>query len=178
MIRQRKQNVASGFTIAELLVAVSVFLVIITVVLGGLVSSIARERSSRLKTQLENDIYVLLDGIEREIAQSTRIGCGSLEVDCDDGSLLVIELVDGRVIEYGLSAGNIYKSVDGGAQLVAVSGQAGSVDAWRIWVKGAAVGPGDLTQPVAAVSVAATTAEESDIHAFRYFTQFNFDVSS
>lgn len=168
-----------GFTLVELIVAVSLFLLVTTVVLGGLVSGIARERESRFKAMLQGEMSTFLDRLEREIHSARRIGCGDLEVDCDSGGAeLFLEKSDGKVFSYELVGGEVMRSVDGADPEVAVSGFGGSINSLTFFVQGAVRGSGDLTnsQYVVIVTMNSSLGSGGEVYAFRYITPYSLDV--
>ncbi len=180
MSRQIKKTNQKGFTLVEVLVAISLFLLIITVVLGGLVSGVARERESRFKTLLQSEMYTFLDRLEREVHLAQRIGCGSLEKNCTDGGpVFVLEDVNGDIISYELVDGEVLRSVNDGTPVVAASGFGGSIQELTFFVRGAILGLSEpaTNQHLVLVTMNSALSSGGEVYAFRYITLYSLDVN-
>jgi prepilin-type N-terminal cleavage/methylation domain-containing protein len=109
-----------GFTLIEMLVALSIFSLIMTIMMGSVLSVLSANRKSQsLRTVMDNLSYTL-DDMTRTIRFGKNYHCGADgnladPRDCGVGDDVMTFLAsDGREITYSLDGGRIIRSVDGG----------------------------------------------------------------
>jgi prepilin-type N-terminal cleavage/methylation domain-containing protein len=119
MMPKTYKNVSQkGFTLIEIMVSLSVFIVIMTVSLGSILSILeANDKSQTKKTAMDN-LNFALESMSRTVRFSTNYYCGTTStnpppaVDCDfGGSSLSVRSPDGSLIVYSLSGGRLIKTV-------------------------------------------------------------------
>lgn len=173
----RKQMRSGGFSIIEMLVAVSLFVVVVTVIGGaflGLVSSYRRVSSLRLNM---DNLSASLDSIVRGIKTGKTYHCGAGGAitspnDCPHGSsYLAFESSGGSATNPGdqviyaigphgaqcSSANQICRSTDSGASWLAVTAPppSMSINSLNFFVIGSS--PADLVQPRVIIVIQGTS---------------------
>lgn len=99
-----------GFTMIEMLVSVAIFAIVITMVMGTIVTIVDASRKARTMTEVMNNLNFSFESMTRTLktAQSIdSIGTGGSTITATDQR--------GRPIVYSFSDKGITKSVDGGA---------------------------------------------------------------
>ncbi len=113
-----------GFTLVELMVAVSLFAVIMTLSMGSILSVFdANRKSQTLRTVMDN-LNFTMEAMTRNIRFGSTYHCdstvGDITVprDCGNNSpatSLVFKASDGTRVIYKLSGGRIARSINGGS---------------------------------------------------------------
>ena len=107
-----KINNKKGFTLIEMLVSVAIFSIIITMIMGTIVTITDASRKARTLTEVMNNLNFSFESMTRTLKTAKSI------VDVDDDS---IEAVDqnGRKVVYTFSENGITKNVeDQGEELI------------------------------------------------------------
>jgi len=115
-----KKKFHRGFTLIEIMVSLSVFIIIMTVSLGAILSVLeANDKSQTKKTAMDN-LNFALEFMSRTVRFGTNYYCGVASTnpppafDCPSGgSSFSIRSSDGALIVYSLSGGRIMKTVNG-----------------------------------------------------------------
>lgn len=111
-----------GYTLAELLVAIGVFMIVIVIVVGGFVSSLGTYRRSSAEMSAHNNAAVALSRIGTEISE------GKITVppaSCDSSPLqdrLSFENSAGETVIYNLENSRIVRDVGGNPTVLTDSG--------------------------------------------------------
>lgn len=163
-----------GFTLVELIVAVGLFVIVMVVCVGALLSLVNANRKAQALQSVINNVNIALDGIVR----SARMGsvyhgaggdasCGGNDYatarDCVNGGTVFAFEPYGNTSadqpwiysfeEDSNGVGRIYKSVGGGTP-IAITAPEVSIDDVQFYVVGTT--PGDSTQPKVVVVVKGT----------------------
>lgn len=117
-----KKSINRGFTLIELMVAVSVFSIALVLFLGSILSVFdANQKSKTLRSVMDN-LSSTLESMTREIRFATNYHCtnsGVLSTPLDCGGLgdsnLTVRGVDGTQVSYSLSGGQIMRKLGAGA---------------------------------------------------------------
>ncbi len=126
MKRSSRTNANAGFTLAELLVSVAIFSVVVTVAIGALLTVLNANRKAQALQTVMNNLNFALEQMSRDIRVGTDYRCGpgtAPLADCT-GQALGYTSHDGvtRVLYELDGAGQITRSIDGGqAQPVTAS---------------------------------------------------------
>ncbi|MHB1316870.1 MAG: PilW family protein [Minisyncoccota bacterium] len=111
-----------GFTLIEIMVSLSVFIVIMTVSLGSILSIIDSNSKSQNKKVSMDNLNFALESMSRTVRFGTNYYCGTTSSnpppsnDCNvntNNNSLSIRSSDGSLIVYSLSGGRIIKTVNG-----------------------------------------------------------------
>lgn len=140
-----------GFTLIEIMVSLSVFIIIMTVSLGSILSILdANDKSQTKKTAMDN-LNFALESMARTVRFGTNYYCGTTSnnpppaLDCSSGGgSLSLRSAEGALIVYSLSGGRLMKSVNGAVS--AVTSSEITINRLTFYVFNSAVYP-DLGQP-------------------------------
>lgn len=157
-----------GFTLVELMVAISIFVVVITISMGSILSVFAASQKSKTLRSVMDNMNITLESMTRTIRFGTNYHCGSsgntaLPLDCGGSgdTSLTVKSEEGKQVTYSLVGSRIAKSVDGGTNYyltspdVTVSKLVFRVYGSSPWVgsSGGCSSPNDCLQPEVIVVV-------------------------
>jgi prepilin-type N-terminal cleavage/methylation domain-containing protein len=95
----RPPTVAKGFSLIEMMVAVAIFSVVMTVSLGALLSMSESDRRAQTLKSVINNLNFALDAMSRSIRTGTAYHCGDTgttePLDCASGSTYITFLAAG-----------------------------------------------------------------------------------
>ena len=154
---QRAQS--RGFTLIELTVSVSLFIVIMLVAVGALLSLVTANRKARALESVINNLNITLDGIVRSARMGSKFNCGSAAIpdpatgaNCAEGattfSFAPFGSDDDNQAErfvYTFSNGQLFRSTAGGSGNVAITAPEVSISDLNFYVVGTVAG--DVVQP-------------------------------
>jgi type II secretory pathway pseudopilin PulG len=109
-----------GFTLVELLVAVSLFIVVTTISIGAILSIFdANKKAQSSKTVVDN-LNLSIENMARIVRFGDNYHCGSsgslsVPQNCSNGDTFLAVTFGGSVIAYRLNGTAIQRSDDGGA---------------------------------------------------------------
>ncbi|MFH1473081.1 MAG: type II secretion system protein [bacterium] len=146
-----------GFTLIEMMTAMSVFLIIITISMGSILNIFDINRKSRsLKTVMSN-LNLAVGTISREIRFGKNYHCESdafasppftSPSNCPNGGNLISFLSnDGLQIVYRINGSAIESSTDGGSSYTALTAPEIIIENLNFYVLGAIVAPTNTLQP-------------------------------
>jgi prepilin-type N-terminal cleavage/methylation domain-containing protein len=142
MIFKNKKNYIGGFTLIELMTALSIFAIIMTISMGSILGIFnANRKSESLKTVMDN-LNFSLETMAREIRFGKNYHCGSSGTltspqDCTlGGNFMTFFGLDGRQIIYRYSGTSIQKSVDGGTTYINVTAPEANITGLQFIVVG------------------------------------------
>ena len=155
---ERCQSFGRGFALIELMVAVSIFIVIMTISMGSIISVFDANRKARsLKTVL-NNLNLAVESMSREMRFGKNYHCGSNTVtipqNCPTGNNLMSFLSSNNVqVTYRLNNKTIEKRVGNGAY-IAVTAPEIVIDSLTFYTRGAGTTPpNDILQPKVVVRI-------------------------
>ena len=168
---KRKNILNKGFTLIEIMVSLSVFIIVMTTSLGAILSILdANEKSQTKKTAMDN-LNFALESVSRTIRFGTNFYCGTINTnpppanDCPSGaSSVTLRTAEGALVTYSLSGGRIMKAVNSGTANPITSPEV-SITRMNFYVFGSTAWP-DSAQPRVLMSisgVAGTKANTSSI---------------
>ena len=108
-----------GFTLVELLVSISIFVVVMTIVMGSILSVLSINGKSQTQKTAMDNLSFALESLSRTAKFSTKYHCGNTgvltdPVNCPSGnSSLSLQTPDGSLITYSLSGGKLTQAVNG-----------------------------------------------------------------
>lgn len=174
-----------GFTLIEIMVSLSVFIIIMTVSLGSILSILnSSEKSQTKKTAMDN-LNFALESMSRTIRFGTNFYCGTTASnpppanDCAaGGTSLSVRDSNGALIVYSLSGGQIVKSVNN-AGANAVTSNEVTINRLTFYVFGSSGWP-DMIQPRVVMSLSGTvgtkTATQSTFNLETGVSQRKLDI--
>jgi type II secretory pathway pseudopilin PulG len=150
---------SAGFTMIEVLVAFTLFLVVVGATSGVFLAAVRSQRNSTAFLNAQNNLRFVLESTSREIrtgrdfqilktdGPSLRGGMGQGE----NGDVLSFTNQNGDSVRYRLQAGKLEKSSDSGVSFSALTAENVTVASFRFYLAGAA--PADELQPRITLSV-------------------------
>lgn len=138
-----------GFTLIELMTAISIFIIVMTISMGSILSVFDANRKSRsLKTVLSN-LNLAVESMSKEMRFGKNYHCGSGTVttpqNCPEGDTLMSFLSsDGVQLTYRLNGTAIEKQINSEGYM-AVTAPEIIIDGFTFYTLGA--GTGNLLQP-------------------------------
>lgn len=155
-----------GFTLIEMMVAVSIFSIVMMVGVGALLSLIEANRRAQAINSVMNNLNAALESMTRSIRVGTAYYCQASATspspsiledpqNCTDGKLLAFERSGGDTsdptdqVVYRLNGTQLERSLDSGATWVALTAPEVSIDSFSFYVVGSVSlsGAGDTIQP-------------------------------
>ena len=121
--KTRKANGKKGFTLIELIVAVSVFTMVMVLSTGSILTMLDSNRKSQNLRSVMDNLNQTLESMTRTIRFGENYHCGSIGTltrprDCSSGDpTLVVRDSGGNLVSYTLTGGQIRRSVNGGTSL-------------------------------------------------------------
>lgn len=168
--RSSKKNPSSSdavraFTLIELMVSVTLFVTVMLISVGALMSLVNANRKARSLESVINNLNVALDGMVRSVRMGSDYNCGALEApiegtneDCPTGGVIISFTPFGSdpsangerwVFTYvppsGTTNGQIFRSRDGGVTDIPITAPEVSITDMNFYVVGTE--PGDTVQP-------------------------------
>ena len=167
-----------GFTLIEMMVAVALFAVVMTISVGSLLSLVDANRKAQALQSVMNNLNVALDGMVRNIRMGVSYHCDdineynktvlSTSADCvSGGELLAFEHFGNDLDDindqwvYWFEDGRLYKSDDGRDTGLPITAPEVHIDSFQVFVTGAAQSlndSGDTLQPKVVFSIQGTAA--------------------
>lgn len=156
-----------GFTLVEMITAMAVFMVVLTLSLGSILQVFDVNRKSQaLKTVMSN-LNLAIESMAREMRFGEDYHCGSSGTisspqNCPGGDSFVSFLSsDDEQIVYRLNGSVIEKSVNGGASYAAITGQEIDIEDLSFYVLGAGAQSPSL-QPKVIIKISGTAGADED----------------
>lgn len=181
MVMSIKNNkkLSSGFTLIEMLVALSLFSIIMTIMMGSVLSVISANRKSQSMRSVMDNLNFTLDDMARTIRFGTNYHCGASgdtstpsPKDCDDNAVgennITFKASDGRVITYKLVNGQIARSivsVNGGADYFMTSGDI-FISKLTFFVFGTTPFPDEVQPEVILIVAGSVGSKPSEVSSF------------
>jgi prepilin-type N-terminal cleavage/methylation domain-containing protein len=151
-----------GFTLVEIMVSLSVFLIVMTISLGAILSVTDMNEKVRTRKVAMDNLNFALDSMSRTIRFGTRYHCGggdvALTADCASGeSSFSVRASNGTTVTYAFSGGSITRSVNA-ATPIAITSPEISINSVKFRVFGSATYASDASnlQPQVIMTVQGT----------------------
>lgn len=169
-----------GFTLIEMLVAVSLFTIVMTISIGSLLDMVSANRKAQAIQSVMNNLNVALDGMVRNARMGTNYHCGSgehvsVKSSCPQGDTeFAFEAFDGDKDDtgdqwvYWVDNKRLYKSEKskGAGSAFAITAPEIEIDLFRVYVTGAGKSlsdaGGDTNQPKVVFVIQGTAAAEGN----------------
>jgi len=129
-----------GFTLIEVIVASSLFITVVTISTGALISIISANSKAQSVTSVMHNINFALEDLSRRARVGTEYQCDGSKDDCTDGSTFSFIYSDGNRYLYKLGSGAnanqiVQKIGDNGAETPITAAEV-SVQSLRFVVSG------------------------------------------
>ena len=145
-----------GFTLIELMVAMSIFIVVMTISMGSILGVFDANRKSRSLKIVLNNLNLAVESMSKEMRFGKNYHCGSGTVtvpqNCPGGDTLMSFLSsDNLQIVYKLNGTTIEKSINGGSTYIAVTAPEITIDDLTFYTLGALTS--DTLQPKVIIKI-------------------------
>ncbi|MBF05200.1 hypothetical protein CL644_00605 [bacterium] len=180
--KRKKRSLQTGFTLVEMMVAMSLFAVVMTISTSALLSMVDANRKAQSLQSVMNNLNVTLDGMVRGIRMGGTYHCGdivetnktvlSTRTDCvAGGNLLSFEAFGNSSADvtdqwvYWFEDGRLYKSVDARNTALPLTAPEIQIDSFKVFVTGAQGTlnrDGDIVQPKVVISIQGTAGAEGN----------------
>jgi prepilin-type N-terminal cleavage/methylation domain-containing protein len=144
-----------GFTLIEVMTAVSIFAIVMTISLGSIVGIFDANRKTRTLKAIMGNLNLAIESMSKEMRYGQNYHCGSGTIttpqNCAGGGTLISFLSsEGSQITYTLSGTTIEKEVDGGG-FIPITAPEVIIDSLTFYTLGA--GTGNTLQPKTTIRI-------------------------
>ncbi len=152
-----------GFTLIELMTALSIFMIVMTVSMGSILGIFDANRKSRNFKAVMTNLNIALEGMSREMRYGKNYHCGSsgtvtVAQNCAGGGTYLSFLdANGVQVTYRLN-GTALERQEGSATFLPVTAPEAVIDSFIFYTTGA--GNDNLLQPKILVAVKAHAGEK------------------
>ena len=147
MFVRKRYNKESGLTLIELIVAIGIFGLVVTMTVSIFVIALVSQRRIISLRNIEDNARFALESMAREIRTGKNFG-GSI-------NSLSFTNAKGESVVYRLNNKTIEKSSDGGTNYLVVTGPEVTVDYFNFYLLGQA--PGDGLEPRITITIGITS---------------------
>lgn len=152
----------SGYTLIELMVAVGLFALVMTLATGAYLIMIGISRQTQGITSGIDNLSFALETMSRTILTGTSYNCGGAG-DCSNGSFFSVESSSGHSVVYSLNTnsgvGVLMQTIDSGTAVPLTDSSLVNVKTLTFYAVGTA--PGDPTQARVTIVVSGTVQGQS-----------------
>jgi prepilin-type N-terminal cleavage/methylation domain-containing protein len=159
-----KSTHQKGFTLIELMTALTIFTVVMTVSIGSILGVFEANRKSRTLRTVMSNLNLAVESMSKDMRYgrnyhcSTGGGAQTAPHNCPSGSDYISFLSsEGEQIVYRLDESALYKSVNAGASYVAVTAPEVVIDSLIFYVLGA--GTDNVLQPKVVIKITGHAGE-------------------
>lgn len=146
-----------GFTLIEIIIAVGLFTVIMTLASGAYLIMISANRQAQSVATGINNLSFALETMTRNIRTGTNYGCPTEGRDCSGGSSFSFRNEDTTLVTYDLSASTIRETKGGVSRMLTDSSV--NISSLMFYASGTAGRPsGDYRQPRVTIIVSGTVS--------------------
>ena len=142
-----------GFTLIEIMTALAVFLIVMTISMGSIVGIFDINRKSQSLKIVMSNLNLSIESMAREMRFSKRYHCGALgdlasPNNCPAGDSAMSFLTnENKQFLYRLNGTRIEKSEDGGLSFIPVTAPEITIEDLEFFVLGAGAAPTNTLQP-------------------------------
>lgn len=176
-----RETMKKGFTLIELMTAISIFIVVMTVSMGSILGVFDANRKSRSIKTVLNNLNLAVESMSKEMRFGRNYHCGSgivtLPQNCSNGdSLLSFLSSNDEQVTYNLNGQTIEKKVGSGGY-VPVTAPEVVIESLSFYAFGA--GTGDSLQPKIIIKIkgyAGSGKSKSDFTLQTLVSQRKLDI--
>lgn len=180
-----KKNLQKGFTLIEIMTAVTIFAVVMTISMGSILGVFETNRKSEALKAVMDNLNLAVESMSREMRFGSLYNCGLVPPitspqPCSDGrSSIAFRANDGRTIVYALVGDTIEKSTDGGTSYLPVTAEEISISSLSFYVLGVLPFGSDSLQPKVLIKIKGTAgvkaADQTDFTVQTLVSQRKLD---
>jgi len=182
MMSKKFPAMRRGFTLIELMTAVSIFAIVMVISMGSIIGVFDANRKSRTLKTIMNNLNLAIESMAKEMRYGESYHCGSsgtltLPQNCPGGDTLVSFLSsEDAQITYRLNGATIEKQINS-AEFLAVTAPEVIIDSLVFYTLGA--GTDNLLQPKVIIKIeghAGTDKSRSDFTLETMVSQRKLDI--
>ena len=153
---ERRQSFGRGFTLIELMVAISIFIIVMTISMGAIIGVFDANRKSRSLKVVLNNLDLAVESMSKEMRFGKNYHCGSggtitAPQNCPSGDTLMSFLSSDNIqVTYRLNNQSLEKQV-GNGNFIAVTAPEIVIDSLTFYTLGA--GTGDSLHPKVIIQI-------------------------
>src|SRR3989344_2710842 len=156
---KKKNSKIGGFTLIELIVAVGVFMVVMTITLSAFLNIIDIQKKTEAFRKVNDNLNFAMEAMMREI----REGKSYSDTDCS-GSDFCFTDKDGKAIKYELNAGGYIERKEGSGDWLRMTSDGIKITRLSFFVSGEETYPsGDRQQPLVTISIGGESGEKEKL---------------
>jgi type IV fimbrial biogenesis protein FimT len=148
LLSSKAPKLERGFTLIEIMVAVSIFALVMVVAIGAVLSIVSANKKSQAVSSVLTNLNFALESMLRDLRTGYNYGCDG-GGDCSDGGDIIslYSTQSNDTVEYAVTDGSITKSVGGATPLYLTSKEV-NIDTLKFYLTGTAkTASGDYVQP-------------------------------
>jgi prepilin-type N-terminal cleavage/methylation domain-containing protein len=147
---------SGGFTLVEIMVAVSIFALVMVVAVGAILSIVAADKRAQALNSVITNLNFAIEGMVRDLRTGYDYDCGSLSedslTDCPSSPNSSVTFISsqsgGKHVTYSFENGSIYKLTEGEIKAYPLTAPEITINKLDFYVSGTAHGTGqDYRQP-------------------------------
>lgn len=146
---------SAGFTLVELIVAVSLFALVASISLGAVVSIFDANRRAQSAKSVVDNLNLAIENMARTVRFGSRYHCSSgtytVPADCSSGATILAVLFNGNTVVYRLSGTALERSDNGGSTYMKITAPEAKIQYLRFYVLGTGTGSNTAQPYVVAV---------------------------
>jgi prepilin-type N-terminal cleavage/methylation domain-containing protein len=158
-----------GFTLIEMLISTSIFIVVMLIAVGSLMSVIDANRKSRTLQLAFDNVHASIEYVSRQIRDGKDYACNaSGTLSCETSNTFYYKSASGKDVSYQLVGGAITRTIDGEGT-VPITSSAVRIERLNFQLIGEV---DDDEQPKVIITVKGKVAEGTD-----FATDFNVQTT-
>ena len=160
MIKNQKSKIKNyGFTLIELIVALGVFMAVMTITLSAFLNIMDIQKKTEAFRKVNDNLNFAMEAIMREI----REGKGYISASCS-GAGFCFTSKDGKAIKYELNAGGYIERKEATGDWVRMTSDGIKITNLSFSARGeAAYASGDRQQPLVVISIGGESGEKEKL---------------
>ena len=154
-----KNSLYSGYTLVELIIAIGLFSIIMTLSSGAYLMMIGLNRQAQGIATGINDLSFAIETMTRDIRTGSLYSCGiGLGLgDCPLGSSsFSFKNKDSLTVSYGLSGSSLQKTINATQEVLTDSSV--TISSFTVYVSGTSPAPSDYQQPRVTIVISGTVS--------------------
>jgi type II secretory pathway pseudopilin PulG len=170
----QSENRKDGFTLVEIIIAIGLFITVVTISLGSLIGLYNANNKSQSLSSVINNINYSVENMVRIIRFANIYHCGNIgtltaQRSCDSGDTFLAITTGGQTTIYRINGAKLEVSTNGGASYTPVTSGEVTVTNAKFYVFNTT--PGDNNQPYVLMTIKGYAGKKPS-------TQSSFDIQT
>lgn len=159
----KPKNKSSGFTLMEMIVALGIFVIALTISLGAVLKFKDIQRSTTAVNQLQENLRFALEYMAKEMRTGKNFSCSN----CNGGNNVSFTNAKGENVSYKLEGNRLKKSTSGGGFLPLTSPRV-RIESLQFFASG--ISSGDGQQPKILIKIKSSIRDKNTLMNFNLQT--------